>query len=136
VSLKAAIALVRRIAPAIPALAGTAAGRTALLAQLSARPWALDPALVTRELTDLAAHGAAADATLAALIQGPTQAGGPGEGVTIVWGRQDRLTTPSQAHTAQARFPGSRLEWLDRCGHLPHWDRPQETARLVLAATG
>ncbi|OZC01250.1 alpha/beta fold hydrolase, partial [Rubricoccus marinus] len=49
---------------------------------------------------------------------------------------QDRVCFPSQAERATARFPGARLEWLDRCGHFPQWDRPEEAVRLILAATG
>jgi pimeloyl-ACP methyl ester carboxylesterase len=136
VTLAASVRLVRAIAPVIPALAASAAGRTALLAQLSARPWALSPQLVTQELEAIAAHPEACDATLAALIQGPTQPGGRTPGpVTIVWGRQDRLTLPSQARTAQERFPDARIVWLDGCGHFPQWDQPAETARIVLEAT-
>ncbi|OZC01176.1 alpha/beta fold hydrolase, partial [Rubricoccus marinus] len=49
---------------------------------------------------------------------------------------QDRVCFPSQAERATARFPGARLEWLDRCGHFPQWDRPEAAVRLILAATG
>jgi hypothetical protein len=28
------------------------------------------------------------------------------------------------------------MHWFADCGHFPHWDRPEETVRLILAATG
>jgi pimeloyl-ACP methyl ester carboxylesterase len=28
------------------------------------------------------------------------------------------------------------LHWFDDCGHLPQWDAPQETTRMILANTG
>ncbi len=51
----ASIKLVRALAPALPAISQTALGRTALLAQLSAKPWALSPDLVAGELQSFAA---------------------------------------------------------------------------------
>jgi pimeloyl-ACP methyl ester carboxylesterase len=138
-SLAAQVKLARVLMPAIPAIAATPVGRTAALAQLSARPWALGAELVTQELTSIAAHPEAVDATLAALIQGRPPEGAPSGSltapVTIGWGRQDRLTVPSQAHRAQERFPDAQLHWFDRCGHFPQWDQPEETARLVLERT-
>jgi pimeloyl-ACP methyl ester carboxylesterase len=55
--------------------------------------------------------------------------------VVIGWGRLDRICPPRQADRAQSQFPDARLHWFDRCGHFPHWDRPAETARLILEAT-
>lgn len=45
--------LLRAIRPGLPALSRNAASRTALLAQLSARPWALDAEIVATELEGL-----------------------------------------------------------------------------------
>ena len=45
------------------------------------------------------------------------------------------MTLPRQAARAQAAFPHATLHWFDRCGHFPMWDRPRETAEVVLAAT-
>ncbi|HET7326799.1 MAG TPA: alpha/beta fold hydrolase, partial [Nocardioidaceae bacterium] len=49
-SLRASIRLVRRLQPVLPAIVGNPAGRTALLSQLSARPWALPRQVVLRAL--------------------------------------------------------------------------------------
>jgi len=53
----------------------------------------------------------------------------------IGWGRQDKVTLPSQAQTATTRFPTASLHWFAKCGHLPHWDQPQQAAQLILNAT-
>ena len=138
-SIGASIRLVRLLQPVLPAVTRNPVGRTALLAQLSPRPWALPPGLVLRELRSWAA-APSYDALLAALAHGPDQEGVPVEAtpgrVVIGWGRSDRVVTPSQAAVALARFPGATLHWFDSCGHFPMWDRPQETVRLVLGSTG
>lgn len=133
------INLVRHLQPVLPALVNNAVGRTALLAQFSAKPWALDPDLVLQELRNFAGSPSINDA-LDALVHGPKQQGAPRGTlrgpVTIGWGRQDRVTFPSQAKRATALFPDARLHWFDRCGHFPHWDQPAETVSLILGATG
>jgi pimeloyl-ACP methyl ester carboxylesterase len=137
-SLLASVALLRQLRPVLPTLAHRALSRSALLAQLSARPWALDGDLVAAELSSFANTP-----TFAALVRdlayGPLQegpaAGGSGP-VTIGWGRHDRLCFPSQAARAQAAFPGSRLVWFKGSGHFPLWDEPEATARAILVAIG
>jgi len=137
-SIGASIRLVRLLRPVLPALVGNPGTRSALLAQLSPRPWALPPELVLRELRGWA-DAPSYDALLGALASGPVQEGAP-DGtpgrVVIGWGRQDRVVTPSQAAVAGERFPGARLHWFDACGHFPMWDRPEETVSLVLESTG
>lgn len=133
-SLGASVALVRAVQPALPRLVGRPVGRTALLAQVSARPWALPGDLMVDELSGYTAPGMYP--VLHELVTGPTQRGPattPGR-VVIGWGRQDRVTRPDQAARAVAQFPGAWLHWFDRCGHFPIWDRPAETVRLVLEA--
>ena len=132
----ASIKLVRALAPALPALSRTALGRTALLAQLSARPWALSPSLVADELKSFAATQTF-DALVHDLSTGPEQTGpaAPSSGpVTIGWGRHDRLCLPRQASRASTAFPGATMHWFERSGHFPMWDQPEETTRLILDA--
>ena len=131
------IKLVRALAPALPAICRSAAGRTALLAQLSAKPWALSPDLVAGELQSFASTRTF-DALVHDLSKAPEQTGpaalssGP---VTIGWGRQDHLCLPGQAKRALGAFPGAALHWFEHSGHFPLWDQPEETVRLILAAT-
>lgn len=136
-SLAASVAVLRLLSPALPMVAHSAAARTPLLAQLSARPWALDGDLTQAELTSFAATPTF-DALLSDLAFGPLQEGpaaAPSGPVTIGWGRHDRLCFPAQAERAHAAFPGSRLAWFDHSAHYPQWDEPEETAKLLLEAT-
>lgn len=133
----ASIKLLRATRRALPALSANAATRTALLAQLAARPWALDGKEVAAEL-DCYAGTPTFDALVRDLSGGPMQRGpaAPDSGpVTIAWGRHDRLCLPRQADRAMAAFPGAKLHWFERSGHFPHWEEPEATTRLILAAT-
>jgi pimeloyl-ACP methyl ester carboxylesterase len=137
VTLGASVRLLRGIAPAVPALSQLAPARTALLAQLSARPWALAPDLVERELGSFAATPTFGplldDLALGPVQQGPAHpASGP---VTIAWGRQDRLCLPVQAQRAAAAFPSAALCWYEQCGHFPMWDQPEATVTTILQRT-
>jgi pimeloyl-ACP methyl ester carboxylesterase len=46
----------------------------------------------------------------------------------LLWGRQDTVTPPEVAEEFRSLIPGSRLEWIDRCGHAPQLERPEELA--------
>ena len=130
--------LVRAIDPALPALTASAAGRTALLAQFSAKPWRLDADLVCTELRAFK-RAPGLDDAMRALVHGPKQAGSPSGSlkapVVIGWGEKDRVTLPRQAHRAAKLYPDARLHWFADCGHFPHWDRPAETVELILETT-
>jgi pimeloyl-ACP methyl ester carboxylesterase len=137
-TLGASVAALRLLQPALPMLAHTAAARTALLPQLSARPWAVNGDLVEGELLSFA-RNEVFDGLLTDLAYGPVQEGpaAPGSGpVTIGWGRHDRVCLPVQAARAQAAFPDARLHWFDHSGHFPMWDEPDAALRLILDATG
>ncbi|MDQ3074735.1 MAG: alpha/beta fold hydrolase [Pseudomonadota bacterium] len=131
------VKLLRTLRAALPKLSASAVGRTALLAQLTARPWALDGREVADELDSYAGTGTF-DALVADLDAAPMQRGpaardsGP---VTIGWGRHDRLCLPRQAQRAVAAFPSATLHWFEHSGHFPHWEEPEATATLILSAT-
>jgi pimeloyl-ACP methyl ester carboxylesterase len=130
--------LLRAIRPSLPALSRNAAARTALLAQLSARPWALDGEIVATELEGLS-RTETFDALVHSLATGPEQTGPAAAGtgrVVIGWGRHDRLCLPRQAARAQATFPNAELHWFEGSGHFPMWDTPEETISVILSATG
>jgi pimeloyl-ACP methyl ester carboxylesterase len=137
-SVAASFKLVVALQKALPALTGNPVTRTALLAQFSAHPWSLPQAVVLKELQQFAATPGFHD-TLDALWHGPLQEGlpaGQARGpIHLVWGRQDRVTFTSQAPRAQAAFPDADLTWIEKCGHFPHWDQPEQTARLLLDRT-
>jgi pimeloyl-ACP methyl ester carboxylesterase len=137
-TLRPSIALVRALGRMLPALLGSAVGRTLLLAQFSSRPWALSRETVlpdVRGLADSPSTGAALDA----LTKGPKQQGAPAGTapgrVTIGWGRRDLVTVPRQATRATEPFPDPVLHWVDQCGHFPQWDAPHETTQLILNST-
>ena len=130
-------ALVRTVRPALPTLAANKVSRSALLAQLSAQPWALDGAFVAEELRALADTP-----TVPSLIRdlgyGAVQAGiaQTGKRLAIGWGRHDRLCLPVQAKRAIERFPSARLHWFKHSGHFPLWDEPRETVKLIADVCG
>lgn len=129
--------LLRAIRPLLPVLSRNAASRTALLAQLSVRPWALNPQVVTTELTGLS-NTPTFDALVHDLAGGPEQTGPAAQStgrIIIGWGRQDRLCLPRQASRAQAAFPSADLYWFESSGHFPAWDMPDETVSVILAGT-
>lgn len=137
-TLRPSIKLVGALYKALPTLLGNPATRTALLAQFSARPWALSAETVLpdlRGLADAPATGPAMDA----LTKGPKQEGAPAGTLpgraTIGWGRRDLVTLPRQASRAAAAFPDATLHWFERCGHFPQWDTPDEAVELILNNT-
>ena len=139
-SIKASVALVRTLQPVLPALARSPVGRTALLTQFSARPWALSADLVLTELRGFRRSvSPSLDSALDALANGPRQEGAPTGSlhgkVVIGWGRHDRVTLPSQAARACAAFPDATLHWFEESGHFPHWDSPDETVDMILSST-
>ncbi len=137
-TLRPSIALVRALRSRLPALLASPAGRTVLLAQLSARPWALSPETVLPDVAGLA-DAPSTGAALDALTKGPKQQGAPAGTapgrVTIGWGRRDLVTVPRQAARATELFPDAVLHWFERCGHFPQWDAPKEATQLILDRT-
>lgn len=75
------VALVRALRPALSAITGNVAGRTVLMAKLSARPWALDGAFVARELKSLAktptVNSLVKDLANGAVQEGPAKTAAP-----------------------------------------------------------
>lgn len=138
VSVWASVRLVRLLQPVMPAITGSAAGRTALFAQFSARPWKIPPRVALDEMRTFAASPSF-DELLSQLVHGETQRGTPRGSVeqplVIGWGRHDHVCLPVQAERAQELFPDARLHWFEHCGHFPQWDVPEDTTRLILATT-
>lgn len=137
-SIYAAIRLVRLLQPAMPLITANALSRSLLLAQFSARPWTLSPAVTLDEMRSYVASPSF-DELLYQLAYGETQQGAPRGSIphplVIGWGRQDRVCFPSQAKRAIESFPDARLHWFRKCGHFPHWDAPNPTVRLILKTT-
>jgi pimeloyl-ACP methyl ester carboxylesterase len=50
----------------------------------------------------------------------------------IVWGREDRIVPVVCGEQYARHLPNARLAVLERCGHLPPIERPDDFSRLVL----
>lgn len=46
--------------------------------------------------------------------------------VLLVWGKQDEVTPPFVAEKFHELLPDSRLVWVDKCGHAPMMEHPDE----------
>lgn len=129
--------LLRVLRSRLPVISRSAPGRRALLAQLSAKPSALSPELVSTELTSIT-DTPTFDALVHDLAKGPEQEGpaaDPMQRIVIGWGKHDRLCLPRQATRAIAAFPSATLHWFEHSGHFPMWDMPHEATAVILRAT-
>ena len=50
----------------------------------------------------------------------------------VVWGSEDKIIPADAGRRVHEAIPGSRLEVIPDCGHLPHVEKPDEFARLVM----
>ncbi|EDM35822.1 hydrolase, alpha/beta fold superfamily protein [Pedobacter sp. BAL39] len=46
--------------------------------------------------------------------------------VSLIWGKQDKVTPPDVADEFHELLPNSELNWVDQCGHAPMMERPVE----------
>ncbi len=46
--------------------------------------------------------------------------------VSLIWGKQDKITPPEVAVEFHELLPNSELNWVDKCGHAPMMERPVE----------
>lgn len=44
----------------------------------------------------------------------------------IIWGRNDQVTPPEVAEEFHKLLPNSELYWIDKCGHAPMMEHPEE----------
>lgn len=49
----------------------------------------------------------------------------------VIWGKQDRILGTRDAQRFQQALPHSQLVWIDACGHVPHLEKPQDTAESI-----
>ena len=43
----------------------------------------------------------------------------------LIWGKQDGVTPPEVALDFDKLFPDSELFWIDKCGHAPMMEHPE-----------
>jgi pimeloyl-ACP methyl ester carboxylesterase len=46
--------------------------------------------------------------------------------VGLIWGKNDRVTPPEVAEEFHKYLPKSDLVWIDKCGHAPMMEQPEE----------
>jgi pimeloyl-ACP methyl ester carboxylesterase len=51
--------------------------------------------------------------------------------VSLIWGRDDKITPPDVAIEFHELLPDSELHWIDNCGHAPMMEHPEEFNRLL-----
>lgn len=51
--------------------------------------------------------------------------------VFIIWCKQDKIVPISLGLRLHATLPNSEFHTIDECGHIPHEERPDETARAI-----
>ena len=85
---------------------------------------------MTRMLVDI--HGAKEDA-LAPVISNLHKINQP---TLIVWGANDRVFPLQQANAGREKIPNAGLYVMDRCGHIPNLEKPEEFNSAVLEFLG
>lgn len=46
--------------------------------------------------------------------------------VCLIWGKQDTITPPHVAEEFHQKMPDADLFWIDKCGHAPMMEHPQQ----------
>ena len=49
----------------------------------------------------------------------------------LIWGKQDTITPPEVAEEFNRLIPNTDLFWIDKCGHAPMMEHPQEFNRVL-----
>jgi len=49
----------------------------------------------------------------------------------LVWGRNDVITPPNVAQNFMQILPNARLAWIDKCGHAPMMEQPEQFAKIL-----
>jgi pimeloyl-ACP methyl ester carboxylesterase len=50
----------------------------------------------------------------------------------ILWGENDRILGTDHADKFKKAIPNSQLIWIEKCGHVPHLEQPEITAKHIL----
>lgn len=51
--------------------------------------------------------------------------------VCLIWGRNDTITPPEVAEEFHQSLPNSELYWIDKCGHAPMMEHPEEFNKIL-----
>ncbi len=133
VSLKALAGMPGPLKPVLLRLGATTLGRTALSAQLFARPWRMPGTEFQSVLRD--AWGADVMLDVLAAFEAYDFHDGEqldGVPVTVAWGDKDRLLLfKPQSARARAALPRARHVTLPGLGHTPFFDDPGMVASVI-----
>lgn len=50
----------------------------------------------------------------------------------ILWGENDRILGTKDAYKFKDAITNSQLIWIENCGHVPHLEKPEITAKYIL----
>ncbi|MGB5962030.1 MAG: alpha/beta hydrolase [Coleofasciculaceae cyanobacterium] len=50
----------------------------------------------------------------------------------ILWGENDRILGTDDAYKFKDAITNSQLIWIENCGHVPHLEKPEITAKYIL----
>ena len=53
--------------------------------------------------------------------------------VCLIWGKDDTITPPHVAEEFNQHIPDSELFWIDKCGHAPMMEHPDEFNKILSA---
>ena len=134
----ASVSIVRVLKPILSLLTANRVTRSFLLAQFSPRPWHIPSYIALQELRSIA-KCPVYNELLYNLAYGEEQLGAEKGTIQhplmIGWGRNDRVCFPGQSNKTLHLFMDAHVYWFNNCGHFPHWDKPAETASLILRIT-
>ena len=51
--------------------------------------------------------------------------------VSLIWGKNDKITPPEVAEEFNILLPDAELHWIDHCGHAPMMEHPEEFNRIL-----
>lgn len=51
--------------------------------------------------------------------------------VCLIWGKNDKVTPPEVAVEFHQLLPDSELNWVDKCGHAPMMEQPEEFNKYI-----
>ena len=81
---------------------------------------------ITRMLVDI--HGGKSE-VLAPIMENLHKIKQP---ALIVWGANDQVFPLQQAYTGKEKMPNAHLNIMERCGHIPNLEKPEEFNNIVL----
>ena len=51
--------------------------------------------------------------------------------VSLIWGKDDKITPPEVAKEFKEELPDAELHWIDHCGHAPMMEQPEVFNRIL-----